>query len=101
MDSKFPEAIMGEMPIYIFCDANHDHDKKTSRSITSLFSIVDSTPITWMLKQQSCVHTSTFGSEFTALKAAVEGAVMLRYHMQAMGFKVSMPTPIFATLQLA
>eukprot|EP00957_Ditylum_brightwellii_P184694 14067211-Ditylum_brightwellii.AAC.1 len=48
-----------------------------------------------MSKQQSCVHTPTFGSEFTALRAAVEEAVMLRYYMQAMGFEVSVPTPIF------
>eukprot|EP00957_Ditylum_brightwellii_P098508 7504058-Ditylum_brightwellii.AAC.1 len=34
MDSKFPKAIMVKMLIYIFCDANHSHDKKTGRSIT-------------------------------------------------------------------
>eukprot|EP00957_Ditylum_brightwellii_P119439 9112515-Ditylum_brightwellii.AAC.1 len=86
---------MGEMPIYILYDANHGHDKKTVRSITGLFSLVGSTPITLISKQQSCVYTSTFGSEFTTLKAVVEEAVMLRYHMQAMQFKVSVPTPIF------
>eukprot|EP00957_Ditylum_brightwellii_P134727 10271592-Ditylum_brightwellii.AAC.1 len=30
-----------------------------------------------------------------ALKAAVEEAVMLRYYLRAMRFKVSAPTPIF------
>eukprot|EP00957_Ditylum_brightwellii_P012371 934612-Ditylum_brightwellii.AAC.1 len=74
MDSKFLEAIMGEMSIYILCNANHGHDKKAGRSITGLFSIVGLAPITWMSKQQSCAHTSTFGSEFTALKAVVEEA---------------------------
>eukprot|EP00957_Ditylum_brightwellii_P098927 7536240-Ditylum_brightwellii.AAC.1 len=38
---------------------------------------------------------STFGAEFTALKAGVEEAVMLRYHLRSMGIEVSSPTPIF------
>eukprot|EP00957_Ditylum_brightwellii_P040514 3066057-Ditylum_brightwellii.AAC.1 len=48
-----------------------------------------------MSKRQPCVHTSTFGAECTALKAAVKEAVMLGYHLRPMGFKVLAPTPIF------
>ena len=95
IDEMFPYPVMNELPIYIFCDADHGHNRKTGRSITGLFSIVGSTPISWMSKRQLCVHTSTFGAEFMALKAAVKEAVMLRYHLRAMGFKVSAPTPIF------
>eukprot|EP00957_Ditylum_brightwellii_P182003 13865902-Ditylum_brightwellii.AAC.1 len=84
----FPDPVMNELPMYFFCDVNHGHDKKTGRSITGLFLIVGSTPVSWMSKRQLCVHTSTFGAEFTTLKAAVKEAVILRYHLRAMGFKV-------------
>ena len=41
------------------------------------------------------MQTSTFGAEFTALKKAVEEAVMLRYYLRSMGIKVEDPTPIY------
>ena len=49
----------------------------------------------WLSKRQACVQTSTFGAEFTALKKAVEEAVMLRYYLRSMGIKVEDPTPIY------
>jgi hypothetical protein len=57
--------------------------------------VVGSTPVIWSSKRQPCVQTSTFGAEFTALKKGVEEAVALRYHLRAMGVKVSKPTSIF------
>ena len=45
--------------------------------------------------RQTSVQTSTFGSEFTALKKAVEVAITIRYHLRSMGVKVTKPTKIF------
>jgi hypothetical protein len=95
MDPRFPEPLFEEFDAHGFCDADHGHDQITGRSITGLFTVVCLTPMTWSSKRQKCVHTSTFGAEFTALKAAVEEVEMLRYHLRSMGIKVSRPTPIF------
>jgi hypothetical protein len=95
MDPRFPEALIDELPINIFCDADHAHDKITGRSITGIIGFVGSTPVTWESKRQSSVQTSTFGAEFTALKKAVEKVITIRYHLRSMGVKVGVATPIW------
>ncbi len=95
IDPKFPEGRVPELDIMMFCDSDHAHDKVTGRSITGLLGFVGSTPVLWRSKRQSCVHTSTFGAEFTALKAAVEEILEIRYFLRSMGVHVTKPTPIF------
>eukprot|EP00957_Ditylum_brightwellii_P126708 9657560-Ditylum_brightwellii.AAC.1 len=86
-DPRFPEPRYDEMGAYVFCDADDGHDQITGRSITGLFTMVCLMHMTWLSKRQKSVHTSTFGAEVTALKVAVEEAVMLRYHLKSMGIK--------------
>eukprot|EP00957_Ditylum_brightwellii_P042659 3230232-Ditylum_brightwellii.AAC.1 len=74
MDPRFPEPMFEEFDAHVSCDTDHGHDQITGRSITGLFTV-------------KCVHTLTFGAEFTALKAAVKEVVMLRYHLRSMGIK--------------
>ncbi|MGH7955350.1 MAG: Ty1/Copia family ribonuclease HI [Gloeomargaritales cyanobacterium] len=95
LDPRFPEPLLQELEINIFADADHGHDKTTGRSITGILAMVGSTPTTWSAKRQPCVQTSTFGSEFIALKKAVEGSITLRYHLRSMGVHVTAPTTIF------
>lgn len=95
LDPRFPEPLVPELDINIFCDSDHAHDKLTGRSITALLGFVGSTPIIWQSKRQTSVQTSSFGAEFTALKKAVEEVVSLRYHLRAMGVQVSKPSPIY------
>lgn len=95
LDPRFPEPLLQELEINMFCDSDHAHDKVTGRSITGLIAFVGSTPILWDSKRQNCVQTSTFGAEFTALKRAVEKVVMIRYHLRSMGIKVSSATSIW------
>jgi hypothetical protein len=95
LDPKFPEALVPEMDINLFVDANHAHDKVTGRSVTGLLCFVGSTPVLWKSKRQASVQTSTFGAEFTALKKAVEEAITLRYYLRSMGICVTKPTPVF------
>ena len=54
-----------------------------------------STPVYWKSTRQTSVQTSTFGSEFTALKKAVETAVTIRYYLRSMGVQISKATKIF------
>eukprot|EP00957_Ditylum_brightwellii_P112313 8563535-Ditylum_brightwellii.AAC.1 len=69
---------------YVFCNKDHGYD---GRSITELFTVVCLMPMMWLLKRKKFVHTSTFGPEFTALKAVVEEAAMLQYYLESMGIK--------------
>ena len=81
LDPRFPPALMGEIESTIFIDSNHEHDKRTGRSITRFIGLFGSTPGSWGSKRQSSVQPSTFGAEFLALKRAVEEAVGYRYFL--------------------
>ena len=96
IDNRLPEPKMKELPITIFVDSDHGHDRVTGKSITGVIVFVGRTPIYWGAKRQSSVQTSTFGAEFIALKKAVEEAVTTRYHLRSMGVHVSKPAVIYA-----
>ena len=95
IDPKFPAQIIPELDITIFCDADHAHDLVTGRSVTGIIVFIGSSPVYWKSTRQTSVQTSTFGSEFTALKKAVEVAITMRYHLRSMGVIVSKPTKIY------
>ena len=78
--------------ITIFCDSDLVHDLVTGRSITGILAFVGSTPVYWKSTRQTAVQTSTFGTEFIAMKKAVEVIVMLRYYLRSMGVEVSQRT---------
>jgi hypothetical protein len=46
-------------------------------------------PIYWSSKKQTSCETSTFGSEFVAMKQATEYIRGLRYKLQMMGITVA------------
>ena len=56
---------------------------------------INSVPIIWYSKRQATVETSTFGSEFIALKAAVEMIQGLRLKLRSFGLLIDGPTDIF------
>ena len=95
VDDKLPKPLMNELPVTIFVDSNHGHDKVTGKSITGLIVFVGRTPIFYQAKRQASVQTATFGAEFIALKKAVEEAITTRYYLRAMGVHVSKPTIIY------
>jgi hypothetical protein len=56
-------------------------------------------PIYWSSKKQTSCETSTFGSEFIAMKQATEYVRGLRYKLQMMGITVNEPTFVFGDNQ--
>ena len=60
------------MMMTLFVDSDHAGDKVTRRSRTGYVVFLQNSPITWFSKKQSSVETSTFGSEFMAMKTATE-----------------------------
>ncbi len=96
IDGKFPIAFGDkELPITIFVDSDHAHDRKTRRSISGLIAFIGSTPVNWFSKRQGAIASSTYQAEYSALRSATEEAIHLRYMLRAMGIPVKSATTIF------
>jgi hypothetical protein len=76
---NMPEPRGKEVQLNAFVDANHAGDQVTRRSRTGVLIFVNKAPVLWFLKRQNTVETSTFGSEFVAIKIATELLIGLRY----------------------
>ena len=80
-------------------DADHAADTTCRRSRTGFLVYLNSAPIYWMSKKQAGIETSSFGSEFTAMKQCTEYIRGLRYKLRMMGIPVDAPTYIFGDNQ--
>ena len=78
-----------------FVDADHAGCRVTRRSHTGIILFVNRTPIMWYSKRQNTVETSTFGSEFVAMKTAIEQIEGLHYKLRMMGVPLEGPTNMF------
>ena len=76
------------MLTHCFVDANHAGDKTTRRLMTGILIFCNRAPTIWHSKQQNGVETSSFGSEFTAMKNAVELITVLRYKLRMFGVPI-------------
>jgi hypothetical protein len=90
-----PEPRGLEVEIICFVDADHAGDKVSRKSQTGILNFINSAPIQWYFKQQNCVETSIFESEFIAMKAAVEQIGALRYKLCMLGIPVAGPANVF------
>ena len=81
--------------INLFCDAAHANDYVTRRSTTGIIFFLQGAPISWYSKRQNTIETSTFGSEFVALKIATEQNEALRYKLRMMGIPIDGKTNLF------
>jgi hypothetical protein len=67
-----PEALGHSVVTTCFVDADHAGCRATRRSHTGILIYVNCAPIIWFSKRQNTVKSSTFSSEFIALKISVE-----------------------------
>jgi hypothetical protein len=81
--------------INLFCDAAHGTCHMTRRSTTGIVFFINGAPISWYSKRQNTIESSVFGSEFVALKIAVEMNEALRYKLRMMGIPIVGPTNCF------
>jgi hypothetical protein len=79
----------------LFCDAAHGTCHVTRRSTTGIVIFINGAPISWYSKRQNTIESSVFGSEFVALKIAVEMNEALRYKLRMMGIPIDGPTNCF------
>jgi hypothetical protein len=83
----------------VFVDADHAGCKATRRSHTGVFIFVNKAPILWYSKRQNTVETSTFGSEFCAMKVAIDMIEGVRYKLRMMGIPLNGPASVFCDNQ--
>lgn len=96
----YKEAIPSDMPeprgktvqMTTFVDSDHAGDTVTRRSRTGVLVFLNRSPIVWHSKKQNSIETSSFGSEFTAMKTGVEISEGLRYKLRMMGVPLDGPT---------
>ena len=81
--------------ILCFVDSDHAGCRVTRRSHTGVIIFVNRSPILWFSKRQNTVESSTFGSEFVALRIAVEMIEGLCYKLQMMGVEIDGPCNVF------
>ena len=82
MPNHVPEPQGGEISLHCFVDADHASDKVTRRSQTGIIIFGNKAPLVMYSKRQNSVQTSTFGSEFIAMRQAVEMVQALRYKIR-------------------
>ena len=78
-----------------YTDADHAGNLLTRRSHTGIIHFLNNAPISWYSKRQTTVEASTFGSEFNALRVAVDQIVAMRQKLRYMGVRVDQPTKVF------
>ena len=102
-DRDAKEAIPGDMPpprgnaatTHCFVDADLAGNTVTRLSQTGLLIFVNRAIVIWYSKRQNTVEVSTFGSEITAMKNAIEFIEALRYKLRMFGVPINGTTIIF------
>ena len=92
---NMPEARGEKVDINVFVDADHAGNRVTRRSHTGIIVFLNMAPIMWFSKKQNTIETSTYGSEFLALKTAQEMIDGLIFKLQMLGVPISGPARVF------
>ena len=84
-----PEIRGKEVQLNIFVDADHAGNKVTRRSQTGILIFLNKDLIVFDSKRLNTVESSTFGSEYIALKLVMEKIIGLRYKLRVMGVEIN------------
>ena len=63
--------------------------------------MVNMAPIAWYSKKQGSIEGASFGSEFMALKTAIEANRGLRYKLRMMGIPIDGPSYVYCEYVIA
>jgi hypothetical protein len=106
-DYELKEVVPPNMPsprgqgftMRVYVDSDHAGDTVTRRSRTGLLVYLNYALIHGMSKKQTSIETSSFGSEFMAMKAATEYVRSLRFKSGMMGIPVDCHTYVYGDNQ--
>jgi hypothetical protein len=96
---KMPKARGNSVRISCFVDADHAGNVVTRRSHTGILVFVNNALISWFSKRQNTVECSTFGSEFVALRIAVEQMEALRCKLRMFEVPIDGPADVYCDNQ--
>ena len=85
--------------ITAFVDASFAQNKKTRKSHSGFIIFVNRAPISWFSKRQATVETSTFSSQFMAMKLCVCAIEALRFKLRMFGVPVEGPAHVYCDNQ--
>jgi hypothetical protein len=85
------------LPVILRCfvDSDHAGDQLTRRSRTGFIQMVNMGVVAWYSKKHGSIEGATFGSEFVAMKTAMEANRALRYKLRMMGVPIDGPTYVY------
>jgi hypothetical protein len=92
---NIPEARGKSVVTTCYVDADHAGCLATRRSTTGVIIFVNQAPIIWFSKRQNTVESSTFGSEYVALRQSIDLIEGLRYKLRMMGVELDESTSIY------
>lgn len=81
--------------IRAYVDANHAGNLVNRRSHSGILIYLNNSPILWYSKRQNTVETSSFGSEYIALRICTEMVETLRYKLRCFGIPLDAPADVF------
>ena len=90
--SNMPKPLGKGFTVQCFGDADHEGELFTHRPRTGYIVLLNNAPIYWFSKKMSSIQTSTFDSEFMAMKQATEYLCGPRYKLRMFGIPVDEPT---------
>ena len=94
-----PKSLGCEFIIRAYVDASFAGCKLTRRSRTGFVVFLNRAPVFYFSKKQRSCETSTFGSEFVAMKQCCEYIRGLRYKLRMMGIPVNNPAFVYGDNQ--
>jgi hypothetical protein len=95
LPANMPQPQGKSVMVLCYVDADHAGCQVTCCSPMGILILVNCAPILWLSKRQNTVETSTFGSEFIALKTAVEMVEGLCYKLRMPGVPMEGATNLF------
>jgi hypothetical protein len=90
-----PPPLGKPLQVNCFVDADHAGNQITRRSHTGILIFLNMAPTSWYSKRQNTVESSTYSSEFIALKTASEQIIALRYKLRMFGIPLDGPARVF------
>jgi hypothetical protein len=99
LPERMPTPRGRQVTITSFVDASHAANKATRRSHTGFIIFVNRAPIIWFSKRQNTVESSTFSSEFIAMRTCLDHITALRYKLRMFGIPIDGPTKVLCDNQ--
>ena len=95
LPGKRIEPLGNPVRIRAYVDANHAGNMANRRSHSGIIIYINNSPVIWYSKRQNTVETSSFGSEYVALRICTEMIEALRYKLRTFGVPIDGPAEVF------